>query len=467
MQKSTFTTLTMHTIYQSHLEIIGQTSKFAEIDPSKSIFRYGRLLARSEVASVWPDIRYLFNIPDSAYILNPYIKDRSRVTSELALLYQQYLKQHYQEKIEPQQNHFSISTMDKKESIASIIDRKKSFESVKINITRLLISLPCLCNKTINDNFSQFMEAKDENDFNNYLTIFLEALIKIAVNLLNSEPAAIQLLQNYMQKFYRTKIIDSYTKELEARIFKMGHIVREFLKTHQLTNIKECFEREFIAEKNDKCEEIIQAWLKKSKMNCSKTVRHIPVEKNKTSGIYHSFFKYCQDKTEGEESSVNLISDTRDKQVKKLPEIDEIIEGMMVPPDSKTSRNIPHINELACLLTKDKFPELNRDEIFLEELRSHFITQYPILEGFVIDNVDGLRNLSVMQKLFDSSKKEHLDQYVQRHFLIEDPNKIGMMENILENGGDESDLCVTKEILAYVYTKGVLGATGNQLKVYS
>ncbi|KAJ8949184.1 hypothetical protein NQ318_021677 [Aromia moschata] len=146
-------------------------------------------------------------------------------------------------------------------------------------------------------------------------------------------------------------------------------------------------------------------------------------EHNETEG-----FKLTCD-AEIEKMNLKVAKKMHDKD--KIPSLEEIREGMLQSTSPQEKRKIPYITDLSFLLN-ESFPDLNKDEKTLERLKNHFITQYALLEDIIINPPKCLLSMKCWQA----------------------------------KGGTQSEFALADEVLAFVYEKKELGATGPQIKEY-
>ncbi|XP_044744636.1 uncharacterized protein LOC123306619 [Coccinella septempunctata] len=449
MQKSTFSCLSIHTIYQHFLHITKETPLFADVVKTRNIFKYSRLLARNEVATVWPRHNITLNIPEATYVLSEQVDKESVLVIKLAELYQRYLK----DRVKDIHNPLKKIKRPNKGISMNIIEPSmisKRFIALKTNIRQLFSNLPCFNNETINTNIPLFLECTDEDQITKYLKVFLEELLKITLNLLSTAPDGQEFLQRCIGKFYRNKTIDTLFKELEFKLFKLGYIVRAFLMHHHSNDVIDCFENKGLEIDEDQ-KQIIEAWLEKSKM---KSLPTNTTEENKPT-LEHkkisSFFKYNMDKTDNETRVITNVDD--------VPKIDEIIDGML-EPNKNFKRDIPHVSDVVCLLSQEKCPDAE-DEKILEELRENLVVEYPTLDKFEIEDLDQFK--SSYEYLFSDEWLPDLEKMVNRYCHIQECDTLGMIQKIKDQGGTSADHLLAGEIISYVYNQKVMGVTGSQI----
>lgn len=87
---------------------------------------------------------------------------------------------------------------------------------------------------------------------------------------------------------------------------------------------------------------------------------------------------------------------------------------MLRPPIPNEDRIVPHITELSDLLNRESLTELDTDEEALEQLKSHFITQYPKLESLSVEEQDCLKQFYFIDYIQAHSKNEQNWKKVQR-----------------------------------------------------
>lgn len=87
---------------------------------------------------------------------------------------------------------------------------------------------------------------------------------------------------------------------------------------------------------------------------------------------------------------------------------------MLRPSVPNEDRIIPYITELSDLLNRENLTEPDTDEETLEQLKSHFITQYPRLESLSVEEQDCLREFYFIDYIKAHSKNEKIWKKVQR-----------------------------------------------------
>lgn len=91
-----------------------------------------------------------------------------------------------------------------------------------------------------------------------------------------------------------------------------------------------------------------------------------------------------------------------------------IISGMLkVSSNMNEERVVPYITELSELLNKENFTESTVDDNTLEQLKNHFITKYPHLEGFVINNLDQFKNYFIVEYIDNQSRNVEIWKKIQ------------------------------------------------------
>lgn len=87
---------------------------------------------------------------------------------------------------------------------------------------------------------------------------------------------------------------------------------------------------------------------------------------------------------------------------------------MLRPAVANEERLIPYITELGHLLNKESFAELNTDDETLEKLKTHFITQYPQLEGVFLEEKDKFNEHYLIDFIESHNRNERVWKKVNR-----------------------------------------------------
>lgn len=87
---------------------------------------------------------------------------------------------------------------------------------------------------------------------------------------------------------------------------------------------------------------------------------------------------------------------------------------MLRPPVPNEDRIVPYITELSDLLNRENLTDLDTEEENLEQLKSHFITQYPQLESLSVEDHDCLKEFYFVDYIQAHSKNEKIWKKVER-----------------------------------------------------
>lgn len=91
----------------------------------------------------------------------------------------------------------------------------------------------------------------------------------------------------------------------------------------------------------------------------------------------------------------------------------KLVSEMLIPPIPNEDRIVPYITELSDLLN-ESFIELDTEEEILEQLKTHFITQFPQLESLTIQNQDQLQEFYLLDFIQSHSRNENVWKKLQR-----------------------------------------------------
>lgn len=87
---------------------------------------------------------------------------------------------------------------------------------------------------------------------------------------------------------------------------------------------------------------------------------------------------------------------------------------MLRPAIPNEERLIPYITELSHLLNKENYAEVNTDDEKVEQLKSHFITQYPQLKRVILEGQDKFNEHYVIDFIESSKRNEKVWETVNR-----------------------------------------------------
>ncbi|CAH1963347.1 unnamed protein product [Acanthoscelides obtectus] len=148
-----------------------------------------------------------------------------------------------------------------------------------------------------------------------------------------------------------------------------------------------------------------------------------------------------------------------------VPSLKEIEEELMkvTPPDEE--RRIPYITDLAHLLNRDNFSESKMSDDDLDKLKQHFVTQFSSLENLILDDIEQLYDSPTLKFIEDHAKNHNIWKKVQSDLIFKDVGLIPDVDEVVQMAcGGVEDMDISNQIVAYVLSKGVFGATGPELQ---
>nr|CAI5861266.1 unnamed protein product [Callosobruchus analis] len=163
--------------------------------------------------------------------------------------------------------------------------------------------------------------------------------------------------------------------------------------------------------------------------------------------------------------SVEEKREERSIKLDYVPTLDEIKEELMkvTPPDQE--RRIPHITELNDLLSRDNFNENKITDEELAELKKHFVAQYSALENVILDDFEQLYDSPALKFIEDQAKNHTIWKKVKDDLFAKDLGSIPNVNKAIEIlGGSVEDMDISHEIVEFIISKGVFGATGPEIQ---
>ncbi|CAG9770226.1 unnamed protein product [Ceutorhynchus assimilis] len=158
---------------------------------------------------------------------------------------------------------------------------------------------------------------------------------------------------------------------------------------------------------------------------------------------------------EDEEMTVQAVQE-------RVLDLEEIKEEMLKQYDSSKKRLVPYISDLTKLLSVN-FEEFENEEAGYNLMKKHFVQQYPSLKTI---NADGLNAHYLSDYIESRSQLEEIWISLEKESYVGTPsNKGAALDELLEKGGTIEDVSLlSDEMLDYIESKGILGATGYELK---
>ncbi|XP_060533039.1 general transcription factor 3C polypeptide 1 [Cylas formicarius] len=140
--------------------------------------------------------------------------------------------------------------------------------------------------------------------------------------------------------------------------------------------------------------------------------------------------------------------------------LEEIMEGMVRETDEAETRRVPYILDLTDLLEADP---ADLDEVkLMEKMKAHFVPQFPYLEGLFIEDMEGSE---MIWRVEDRMASEEVWDQIQRAQIIGQPRTTDEVINMITiNGGISKDIELTRAVIDYAFSKGVLGVSAIELK---
>lgn len=152
-----------------------------------------------------------------------------------------------------------------------------------------------------------------------------------------------------------------------------------------------------------------------------------------------------------------------------LPTLEEVMVGMMQSTVVGEKRKIPHITELSVLLSKGMFPEgtFDDDDERLDRLSKHFVMTFPTAKMHLLEDIEQNQFYEYFKNfaedciaVVDFIRNDHIvDNICSSEELIQ--------EELEQRNNSQELLRWTRNIINFIDSKKDLGATIQEIKVFS
>ncbi|KRT84754.1 hypothetical protein AMK59_2966 [Oryctes borbonicus] len=131
---------------------------------------------------------------------------------------------------------------------------------------------------------------------------------------------------------------------------------------------------------------------------------------------------------------------------------------------TKHDDNSVKVSDLAYLLTKGLFPELDDDEERLEKLNKHFLIMYPSSTFHIPDTLVG-KDWAEEILANGRTKADEIQEIIKRECIIKNTCQNEEVSNsLIDIGGDDDDIKLAFAIVSYIKHKGTYGASTFEIK---
>lgn len=153
------------------------------------------------------------------------------------------------------------------------------------------------------------------------------------------------------------------------------------------------------------------------------------------------------------------VFSTNDNQ--NLPSLEEIMEGMMEGSIPGEKRKVPHITELAVLLSKGMFAEgeVEEDEELLDRLSKHFVMVLPKLKIQMPQDVKQKEFSRWVENIKEKSRM--VIEHIKNDNVFDN---LTPSESVIEEFLDKDAARLMNKLVSFIRCKQEFGATADEIK---